>query len=259
LARLTATRQRKLLSSGTIAQAALDSAEATLRNAEAQIIEQQALIDKKTIRAPFAGRIGLRLVDVGQVITAGTKAASLQALDRLYFDFTLPQQQLKAIKIGSDVEISTDAFPGDPRMGRVVAIDSKVDADTRNVAVRVEIANPQGNWLPGMYAKGVIAIGEPQPLITAPQTAISFNTYGDVVFVVEKEADSTDAAPHLTVRQKFVTTGERRGDQVSILGGIEDGTMIVTAGGMKLHNGSPVIISDKVPMPNDPHPNVRDQ
>ncbi len=259
LARLTATRQRKLLSSGTIAQAALDSAEATLRNAEAQIIEQQALIDKKTIHAPFAGRIGLRLVDVGQVITAGTKAASLQALDRLYFDFTLPQQQLKAIKIGSDVEISTDAFPGDRRMGRVVAIDSKVDADTRNVAVRVEIANPQGNWLPGMYAKGVIAIGEPQPLITAPQTAISFNTYGDVVFVVEKEADSTDAAPHLTVRQKFVTTGERRGDQVSILGGIEDGTMIVTAGGMKLHNGSPVIISDKVPMPNDPHPNVRDQ
>ncbi len=254
LARLTAMRQRKLLTSGTVAQAGVDQADAALRSAEAQLVEQQALIDKKTIHAPFSGRIGIREVDVGQVITAGTKAATLQALDRLYFDFTIPQRLIGQIAVGQALDVTTDAFPNERLVGHIAAIDSKVDSETRNVSVRAELKNPDRKWLPGMYAKGSLAVGEPQNLITVPQTAVTFNTFGDTIFVVDANPAGGSIA-----HQKFVKTGERRGDQVSVIDGLAVGEQIVVAGALKLHNNSPVTINNAIPVSNDPAPVVRDQ
>jgi membrane fusion protein (multidrug efflux system) len=254
LARITAVRQRKLLAGGTVAQAAVDQADAALRSAEAQLVEQQALIDKKTVHAPFSGRIGIRAVDVGQVITAGTKATTLQALDRLYFDFTIPQRLIGQIAVGQALDVTTDAFPNERLTGRISAIDSKVDNETRNVSVRAELKNPDRKWLPGMYAKGTLLVGETQNLITVPQTAVTFNTFGDTIFVVETNSSGGSIA-----HQKFVKTGERRGDQVAVIDGLAAGDQVVVAGALKLHNNSSVTINNSLPVSNDPAPVVRDQ
>ncbi len=259
LARITLQRQRKLLNSGTIAQAALDNAEASLRAADAQVIEQQALIEKKTIRAPFAGRLGIRGVDIGQVIAAGTKVTTLQALDTLYFDFTLPQQSISNVTIGQAIDLTTDAFPGETITGTIAAIDAKADPDTRNVAVRAEVKNPGRKWLPGMYAKGSLRIGAPRHLVTVPQTAVSFNTFGETIYVIENGPPAADGSARLIARQKLIKAGDRRGDQVAILDGLGTGEQVVVAGALKLRNGSPVTVNNSVAMPNDPAPVVRDQ
>lgn len=259
LARLTYERNKELVRTRAVSQASLDNAVATYRSAQAQVAAQQALVNKKQIRAPFAGRVGIRLVDVGQYLSPGTKVTTLQSLDPIFIDFSLPQQSVRLVEPGQQVTATTDAFPGETFTGKIVAIDSKLDAETRNVSVRAELSNPGHKLLPGMFGSVTIVTGAPQSILTLPRTAITYNPYGQSIYLVKKGEAGEDGKPVLTVEQSFVTTGEARGDQIAIVKGVKEGDMVVTAGQIKLRNGSHVVIDNSVKMPNDPAPTVQDR
>ncbi len=252
LARTTFDRNSSLRRSNTVSQSALDAAEADLRNIEALVTQQQAILAKKTLRAPFTGRIGLRRVDLGQYLAAGTPVATLQALDEIYADFHVPQQALARIAVGQSVAVKVDAWPEASFDGKITAIDPRVDPATRNVMVRATLANPDRKLLPGMFVTIAAATGKPEQHVTLPQTAITYNPYGNLVYVVEKQGG--DGGERLTVRQTFVTLGATRGDQVAVLQGVEAGQTVVTSGQMKLRNGVPVVINNTVQPTNDPRP-----
>lgn len=258
LARLTYNRNKELVRTRAISQAQLDTATANLKSAQAQVAAQQALVDKKSIRAPFDGHVGIRLVDLGQYLSAGQKVTTLQSLDPIFVDFTLPQQNLRLVAVGQPMELTTDAFPGMTFAGKITAIDPKLDAQTRNVAVRAEVANPDQKLLPGMFGSITITVGEPQKHLTLPQTAITYNPYGETVFLIVKGESDKDGKAKLSAQQKFVKTGETRGDQVTILSGIKEGDTIVTAGQLKLKNGTPVVINNDIKLPNDASPTPQD-
>lgn len=259
LARITYERNKQLVKSRTVSQAALDNAIATYKSAQAQVAAQQAVVNKKRIVAPFDGRVGIRLVDVGQYLAAGTKVTTLQALDPIYVDFSLPQRNVRQIATGQKVLVTTDAFPGESFSGEIIAIDPKLDPETRNVAIRAQLANPDRRLLPGMFASINITTGSPEKRLTLPQTAITYNPYGQSVYVVTKGEPGPDGKPVMTARETFVTTGETRGDQVAITGGIKEGDMIVTTGQLKLKNGMAVTINNEVKLPNEINPVVQDR
>jgi len=254
LAATTYARDQKQFKVQAVSKQQLDTDEATLKNAQAQVDEQKAVVDKKFVRAPFAGHLGIRQVDVGQYLNAGAAIVTLQALDPIYVDFTLPQQDLDQIAVGQKVTATTDAFPGQTFAGTIDAINPKVDADTRNLQVRATIPNPDRKLLPGMYATVAIASGAPQRYVTLPQTAITFNPYGSTVFVVDDQGADDKGQKKLVARQTFVTTGQTRGDQVAVVSGVKEGETVVTAGQIKLRNGSPVTINNAVQPSNDPNP-----
>ena len=258
LAEVNYERNRKQLEFQGVSQAVVDADAANLKNAKAQLAEQQALVNKKLVRAPFDGRLGIRAVDVGQYVNAGTKLVTLQALDPVYVDFYAPQKSLGRIALKQKIILKTDAFLGQQFPGEVSSIDPKVDLATRNVQVRGTVRNPKRSLLPGMFATVVIASGGPQRFLTLPQTAVSYNPYGDTVFVVE-ESKGRDDKVALIAQQKFVTTGEARGDQVAILSGIKEGDTVVTAGQIKLRSGFPVIVNNAIQPTNDAAPKPKDQ
>jgi len=248
LAQLTYNRDLKQFRAQTISQATLDTDLANLKNAQAQVAQQQATIDEKLLRAPFAGHLGIRQVDVGQFLTAGTAVVTLQALDPVYLDFYLPQQALQQIRVGQPVVAHVDTFPDQNFPGKIMAINPQVDASSRNVQVRAVLDNPQHRLLPGMFATLDIDAGGTHQYVTLPQTAVTYNPYGSTVYLVEQ------AGAALTVRQTFVTTGATRGDQVAVLTGVKPGETVVTAGQIKLHNGSPVKVDNAVQPSDQAHP-----
>ena len=252
LASATYTRDIKQFQIRAISQAALDASAANLKSAKAQLAEQQAIVNKKSIIAPFAGQLGIRNVNVGQFVTPGTKVVTLQVLDPIYLDFFLPQQDVSKIKTEQKVTARVDAFPDETFEGAISGIDPKVDAATRNVAVRATLYNPGHKLLPGMYGTADVIAGAAHRYLTVPQTAITFNPYGNTVYLVDNKG--TKAKPQLVARQTFVTTGETRGDQVAILRGIKDGDTIVSAGQLKLQNGTPLIINNSIQPTNNPRP-----
>ena len=258
LAEANYDRDQKQLAIQAVSQAVVDADAATLKSAKAQVAEQRALVAKKLVRAPFAGRLGIRAVDVGQYVNAGTKLVTLQALDPVYVDFFAPQKSLGRVALGQKMVLKTDAFQGQQFPGEVSSIDPKIDPATRNVQVRATVRNPKRSLLPGMFATVVIASGGPQRFLTLPQTAVSYNPYGDTVFVVE-ESKGKDDKVGLVVQQKFITTGEARGDQVAILSGIKEGDTVVTAGQIKLRSGSPVIVNNAIVPTNESAPKPKDQ
>ncbi len=253
LAQVNYDRDVKQWKAQAIAQATVDSDKFNLRNALAQVEQQKAMMDKKVLRAPFSGHLGIRAVDVGQFLNAGTTVVTVQALDPIFADFFLPQQALDQIRIGQAITTHVDTYPGQAFDGKIIAINPQVDAASRNVQVRAELANPDHKLLPGMYATVEIDAGAPQRYVTLPQTAIAFNPYGSTVYIVEQHG-----AAH-TVHQSFVTTGDRRGDQVAITNGVKQGDVVVTAGQMKLHNGSPVAINNSVQPAADAAPAPSDE
>jgi membrane fusion protein (multidrug efflux system) len=240
LAQVTYDRDLQQWKAKAVSQQQVDSDKFNLKNARAQVEEQKAMLDKKVLRAPFAGHLGIRAVDVGQFLNAGTTVVTLQALDPIYVDFFLPQQSLDQIKIGQDITAKVDTYQGQKFDGKIAAINPQVDINSRNVQVRATLGNPDRKLLPGMYATIDIDAGVPQSHITLPQPAIAYNPYGSTVFIVEQNGAAK------TVRQTFVTTGAKRGDQVAVLTGVKPGDVVVTAGQMKLHNGSPVTINNSV-------------
>ena len=251
-AQVTYDRDLKQLKAQGVSQATVDSDLATLKQAQAQVAAQQALIDKKTVKAPFAGRLGVREVDLGQYLSAGTTIVTLQSLDPILFDFTLPQQALAKLKVGQAVAATLDGYPDRSFDGTITAISPLVDSTTRSLTVRASFANPDHVLLPGMYGKAAVAVGAPQRYVTLPATAIVSNPYGDIAYVVAGQGTAQ------TVKQIFVTTAGSRGDQVAVAKGVAEGDTVVTSGQLKLQNGSPITVNNSVTPPNDPNPSVAD-
>lgn len=253
LAQITYDRDLRQFKAQAVSQQVVDTDAANLKNAQALAAQQRAIVDQKTLKAPFAGQLGIRLVDLGQYLAPGTAVVTLQAVSPIYVDFLLPQQQVSQIKVGQKVTARVDAFPDRTFEGDISAINPRVELGTRNVSVRATLANEDHTLLPGMFAKVDIAIGAPHKEMTLPQTAIVYNAYGNLVYVVDENSKGPpgpDGKPTLAVRQVFVETGATRGDQVAILKGVKDGDTIVSSGQMKLRNGAPVVVNNTV-VPKD--------
>ncbi len=258
LAQTTYDRDQRQLQAQAVSRQVVDTDEGNLRSAQAQVAQQQAIIDYKFIKAPFSGRLGIRQIDVGQYVSPGLAIVSLQALDPIYVDFTLPQQNIAQIKTGQKVTALVDSFPGVEFTGTIAALNSRIDTATRNIQVRATIPNPDHKLLPGMFTTVRIAIGDVQKLVTLPQTSITYNPYGSTVFLVDQKKDD-NGKDTLNARQVFVTAGDTRGDQVSVLKGVNDGETVVTAGQLKLRNGSPLNVNNEVQPSNDPNPKPGNQ
>jgi len=259
LAQTTYERDKKQFEVQAVSQATLDAEAADLKSKRAQVDQQQALVDKKTITAPFAGKLGISTVNPGQYLNPGDKIVTLQSLDSLYVDFYLPQQELSHMAIGQAVLVKTDTYPGRTFSGRITTIDPKVDPETRNFQAEALISNSRRALLPGMFASIEVQSGEVQRYLTLPQTTVTYNPYGDTIFIVEEGAKGPGNKPLLTVKQSFITVGEKRGDQVAILTGLKEGEMVVTSGQLKLRNGSPVVINNTVQPSNEEAPKPVDQ
>jgi membrane fusion protein, multidrug efflux system len=241
-----------------ISKATLDNDVADLKSKKAQVAQQVAIVEKKAIRAPFAGRLGITTINPGQYVNPGDKVVTLQSLDPIYVDFSVPQQRFSSIAVGQKIAAVTDTYPDRTFMGKISAINPQVDTATRNVQIEAIIKNPKRELLPGMFASIKVDTGTVQRYLTLPQTAVSFNPYGATVYIVEKGKGS-DGKPILTAKQSFVTTGDTRGDQVAILSGLKAGDLVVTSGQLKLKNGSTVIINNKVQPSNNPSPQPIDE
>lgn len=302
LAEIVYKRDQEQYAAEAIAKSQLDSDRGNLDSARANVAQQAALVAKKTIKAPFAGRLGISTVNPGQYINPGDTIVTLQQLDPIYVDFSLPQQTLGQLKVGQTVNAVSDSFPGRTFTGSISAISPLVDTGTRNVSVQATLANPQHQLLPGMYASLKIVSGTPQRFVTLPQTAITYNPYGETVYVVvprgqegaddpnkpaelrqsealakidaERKAKETPAkgdaakpaeaqpssgAPTLVARQVFVVTGATRGDQVSIVKGVNEGDEVVTSGQLKLKSGLKVVVNNTVQPTDDPKPTPQEQ
>lgn len=246
LARADLKRQRELRRRQTNSQADLDAAVAQARQLEAQIASQQARIDKKSIRAPFDGEVGIRQVDLGEFVAAGAPVVSLQQLAPILVDFTLPEQRLGQVRVGQPLEIRVDNVPDAVFDGRVTALDPAVSQATRNFAVQARVENAARQLRPGQFARlRLVQPGGERALITLPNTAITYNPYGDSVYVVADGEPGEDGKRPQIAQRKFVKVGPQRGDQVAILSGIEAGTQVVTAGQLKLRNGSTLTINNE--------------
>ena len=235
-----------------ISKAQLDADAADLKNKRAQAAAQAALVAKKVLRAPFAGRLGITTVNPGQYLNTGDKVVTLQAVDPLFVDFKLPQQQLATIANGQVVELTADAFPGVKFTGKISAIDPRVDSSTRNFQAEAVVSNADQRLLPGMFVRVAVIAGELKHYLTLPQTAITYNPYGATIFLAKKKPGGSDK--DLIAQQSFVTLGPTRGDQVAVLRGVSEGDMVVTSGQLKLNNGVPLSIDNSVLPTNDPDP-----
>ena len=259
LAKLNTERTQELLTAHTISQGDFDAVEADRRAKEAAVAQAAALVAKKRLSAPFGGRVGLIATSPGAYINAGVSVVTLQQLDPIYADFYLPQKNASSLKLGQKVDMAFDAFPGLTFKGKVTAINPKVDGTTRNIQVEATLRNPKRQLLPGMFVSVSMQVGAPEKHITLPQTAITYNPYGATVFVVKKPEGSGPGAEGLVASQAFVTTGPTRGDQVTILKGLEAGSVVVTSGGLKLRNGTPLIVNNSLTPANDPNPTPQEQ
>lgn len=242
LARLNLERLGKLLGERTIAQSQYDTAEAAYKQAVAQADAIRAAIGKKTIRAPFSGRLGIRQVNLGQVINEGQPIVSLQTLDPIFVDFSLPQQNLPQMKPGLAVRVTTDALPGETIQGRITAINPLVDAATRTLRIQATVANPDERLRPGMYANVSVVMPATRQVLSIPATSVLYAPYSDSVFVVEGRPDPAGGPPAAAVRQQFVKLGERQGDFVAVLSGLTEGDTVVSTGVFKLRNGQAVTV-----------------
>jgi membrane fusion protein (multidrug efflux system) len=263
LAAIVYERDKAQLAAEVISKAQVDTDAGDLKSKRAQVAQQQAVVEKKILRAPFAGKLGISIVNPGQYLNPADKLVTLQTLDPIYVDFNLPQQQLPQVAIGQALTLTTDTYPGVAFVGKINAINTKIDTNTRNVQVEATMPNAKRQLLPGMFASVRVNSGDENRYLTLPQTAITFNPYGNTVFVVKasdkKEDKDEKGNAKLLAQQVFVTTGPTRGDQVAILKGIEPGVQVVTSGQVKLKNGTPLIIDNKVQPSNSPDPKPQEQ
>ncbi len=257
LARVNLERVRGLVSQGIVAAAELDRVSAEHKQAEARVGEIRATIERKQIRAPFSGVLGIRQVDLGQYLNAGDEVVSLQATHPIYVNFSVPQQQLAEVRVGREVRVSAAGQAGQEMPGRITAVDSVVDEATRNVQVQATLANPKGELRPGMFVETRVVTGEGGSAVVLPASAISYAPYGDSVFVVsDAAADGGQAGKVVT--QQFVKLGSTRGDQVAVVSGIAAGAEVVSSGAFKLRNGAAVQVNNEVQPANDPRPRPED-
>jgi membrane fusion protein (multidrug efflux system) len=245
LSKVNFERLRLLIKTNAVSQAAYDDGEAKHKEAMAQADTIRATIAKKTIRAPFSGRLGIRLVNLGQILKEGEPIVSLQAMDPVFINFMLPQQELARIKPGLPVRITSDALPGQIVPGRITAINPQADSATRNVRVQATAANKEELLRPGMFASVAVVLPVKSQVLAIPATAVLPAPYGDSVFVVEEQQQGEKAdPPGLTVRQQFVRLGESRGDFVAVVSGLDEGATVVSTGVFKLRNGQAVVVDN---------------
>jgi membrane fusion protein, multidrug efflux system len=246
LAKINVQRARELRAQSTISQSELDSAEAQIQQAAAQADNIRSVIAKKTIRAPFSGRLGLRLVNLGQILHEGDPIASLETLDPVYVDFSLPQQNLADVAPGSSVRVTTDAAPGQTFEGKVNAINPDVDFATRSLRIQATLPNPGEKLRPGMFANVEIVRTEQIKVLVIPATAVLYAPYGDSVFVIDEKKDAHTGQSQKVLRQQFVRLGLARGDFVTITANLNPGDTVVTSGVFKLRPGLPVEVDNKL-------------
>jgi len=239
LARLTAERTQKLLADKTVSQSELDNANAAWKQAEANADAIRATIDKKTIRAPFAGRLGIRLVNLGEQLDVGKPIVSLQSLTPVYADFSLPQQDLEKLQTGLKVRVTTDAYPDKKFEGELTAINPALDATTRSVNLRAKFANADQLLRPGMFVNVEVELPGSEDVLVIPSTAVLSAPYGDAVYLIESQ--TTNGVTSLIVHQKIIRTGRALGDFTSVESGLQVGDHVVSAGLSKLHNGVTVL------------------
>jgi membrane fusion protein, multidrug efflux system len=257
LTRVNLERMNGLLGRGVTSKAEQDRAAAEHKQAEARVGEIKATIERKTIRAPFAGVLGIRQVNAGQYLNPGDPIVPLQALDPLHVNFSVPQQELGPLKAGAVITVSAEGVPGTV-LGKVTAVDSVIDESTRNARVQATLSNRERKLRPGMFVTTEIDLGQGRSVVTVPATAVLAAPYGDSVFIVEDLKSPDGKTTYKGARQQFVKVGSGRGDQVAVLTGVEAGAEVVTSGVFKLRNGAAVHVDNSVPPPNDPAPKPED-
>ncbi len=257
LSSLNLKRARGLVEQGISSRADLDRIEAESKQAEAKIGEIRATIQRKTIRAPFAGVLGIRQVNLGQYLDAGAPVVPLQSIRPVYVNFAVPQQQVAQLKVGFPIHVTAEGAVGIASDGKITAVDSVVNESTRNVQVQATLPNADGKLRPGMFVKTNVGMGSADAAVTVPGSSIAYAPYGDSVFVVEQVTDPKGKS-YLGVRQQFVKLGGSRGDQVAVLSGIKDGETVVTSGVFKLRNGAAVKVNNTVQPGNNPAPKPED-
>jgi multidrug efflux system membrane fusion protein len=248
-AQLALDRAKQLAARQYGPQSTADAAQATFDQANAGIAKTEAIISQKLVRAPFDGELGVRHVEVGQYLTAGTQIVTLTDLSMLYANFTVPERGSAALKVGQTVRLSVDAYPGRKFEGQITAIEPQIAADTRNIRVQATIANPDHVLKPGMFTSTTVVLPDKPPVITVPETAVDYTLYGDSVFLItEKKSD--DGKTSLVVVRTFVRTGNRVDGRAEILEGLKAGDRVVAVGQLKLQSGAAVVIS------TDPSPTI---
>jgi membrane fusion protein, multidrug efflux system len=255
LTRLNLERMRGLRGEGVVSQAEYDRSDAEHKQAAARVGEIRATIERKQVRAPFTGLLGIRQANLGQYLAGGDPIVPLQSLDPIYVNFAVPQQEVSRLRAGVEVQVSAEGQP--QRMGRITAVDSVVNEATRNVQVQATLANPGGALRPGMFVEAQVLLGARQAVIALPASAISYAPYGDSVFVVG-ELQGAGGQKYRGVSQHFVKLGGARGDQVAVVSGVKAGQEVVTSGAFKLRNGAAVNVNNAVQPGNDPAPKPED-
>ncbi len=241
---LNLRRQRELRQQGTNAPSDLDQADAQAKQAAAQIAQIRSVIDKKTIRAPFSGRLGLRMVNLGQILRNGDPIATLETLDPIYVNFSVPQQSLAQLTAGAEVRVASDTAPGENFAGKISAISPEIDPVTRNVRVQATLANRGEKLRAGMFATVEVVLPETKKVLSIPATAVQYAPFGDSVFVIEDHKNEKTGQPEKVLREQFVQLGEARGDFVSVVSGLQAGETVVSSGGFKLRAHETVTIDN---------------
>jgi membrane fusion protein (multidrug efflux system) len=254
LAKINLDRARDLAGQGVIAQSELDRTSAEHKQAVAKVGEIRATIERKQIRAPFAGVLGIRQVNLGQFLNGGDPVVALQAIDPVYVNFSVPQQDLGKLRVGAEVRVASEGLAAS---GRITAIDSVVSESTRNIEVQATLANPGGRLRPGTFVKTEVAVGTTQTVVSLPASAISYAPYGDSVFVVG-DLDGPGGKNYKGVKQQFVKLGGARGDQVAIVTGLKPGDEVVTSGAFKLRTGAAVLVRNETLPANEAAPKPED-
>jgi membrane fusion protein (multidrug efflux system) len=251
-------RQTSLVKKGNVSQAVVDTTISKRDTAAAAVQRMEAVIAQKNITAPFAGRLGLRRMEKGQYVKAGDPLVWLQSLDPIWIDFPVPESELGKLKVGSPIELTVGAYPGQTFKGEIEALDARVAQDSRTLMVRGRLPNADHRLLPGMFADVAVLEGAPKRLVTLPRTAVTYGLYGDGVWVVKEDptpdqktasvGEVAASQPQLTVERRFVRVGQSRGDDVAILEGVKEGEQVVTSGQLKLHPDAPVRIDNSQPL-----------
>ena len=257
LAKINFDRSQELSKQGVISRQDYDRAIADHKQTEANVAETKATIERKTIRAPFSGVLGIRKVNLGQYLAAGAAIVPLQALNPIYVDFGVPQQEQAKVRVGSALQVISEDLGGRQFTGRVTALDSLVDQTTRNIQVQATLPNPDGKLKPGMFVQVQFGVGAAREVVTLPASAISYAPYGDSVFVITDLKDPKGQS-YRGVRQQFVKVDGSRGDQVAVVSGVNPGDEVVTSGVFKLRNGAAVTVNNKVQPENNPAPKPAD-
>jgi len=256
LALVTLERSQTLADKSFGTRQTVDQSQSQLDTARAGIARAEAMIAEKLVRAPFSGQLGVRQIEVGQYLSAGTAVVTLTDLDQLYVNFTVPEQARTSLLVGQSVELRVDAVPGRSFPATVTVIEPQVDAGTRSIKVQATVANPDHLALPGMFAAARVVLPPQSDVVTVPETAVDYSAYGESIYVVREGAAGVDGKPALKAVQTFVKTGARHDGKVAVLEGVASGDRVVTAGQIKLHNGAAVILSSDTALTKPAQPPV---